>query len=266
LIIITGAVAAVLTSPAAAQQRGRLLRSDKSLGLSLTTGADFSSGHYGGPAKTRIVVVPFSLRASKGPIRVSATLPYLRLDGPANIVGGGEGGPIVIDPNAPTPRRVREGLGDVSLGLDFVIPGDGLAGFEVALGGRLKLPTSPTSEGLSTGRTDFGLVADISRPIGNVSPFLTLGYRMPGNPRGVDLRNTATVSAGTSITLGRLIAIGSYDYAGATTRLSFESHSLFGALAAPLGKQITLIGYGNVGLSRGAPDYGVGLLLTFKPK
>ena len=263
--IAAAAAASLLASPAAAQQQGALRR-DKSLGLSLTTGADFSSGRFGAAADTEILVVPLSLRARKGPIRFSATLPYLRLDGPANIVGGGEGGPIVIDPNAPTPRRVREGLGDLSLGLDFAIPPDDLAGFQVDLGVRLKLPTSARRRGLSTGETDIGLVADISRPIGNVSPFLTLGYRMPGDPEGFDLRNTATVSAGASVTLGRLVAIGAYDYAGATSRLGFESHSLFAALAAPVAKQVTLTGYGSVGLSRGAPDYGIGLLATFRAR
>jgi hypothetical protein len=263
--IAAAAAASLLASPADAQQQGALRR-DKSLGLSLTTGADFSSGRYGAPADTEILVVPLSLRARKGPIRLSATLPYLRLDGPANIVGGGEGGPIVIDPNAPTPSRVREGLGDLGLGVDFAIPPAGLAGFQVDLGVRLKLPTSSRSRGLSTGKTDIGVIVDISRPMGKVSPFLTLGYRMPGDPEGFDLRNTATVSAGASVTLGRLVAIGAYDYAGATSRLSFESHSLFGALAAPVARQITLTGYGSVGLSRGAPDYGVGLLMTFRAR
>lgn len=265
LAAIAAAAAALLASPAAAQQQD-VLRRDKSLGLSLTTGADFSSGDYGAPVDTEILVVPISLRARKGPVRISATLPWLRLDGPANIVGGGAGGPIVIDPNAPVPRRVREGLGDLSLGLDFAIPPAGLGGFQVDLGVRLKLPTSARRRGLSTGKTDIGLVADISRPLGKVSPFLTLGYRMPGDPAGFDLRNTATVSAGATVTLGRLVAIGAYDYAGAASRLSFESHSLFAALAAPVAKRATLTGYGSVGLSRGAPDYGIGLLVTFRTR
>lgn len=264
-IMVAAGMTLVIASPAAAQQGGALRR-DRSLGLSVTSGVDFSSGRYGAPARTDILVVPFSLRAKKGPIRVTATLPWLRLDGPANIVGGGEDGPIVIDPNAPAPRRVRQGLGDVALGFDYALPPDDLGGFEVALGVRLKLPTASRSRGLSTGKADFGIVADISRPIGKVSPFLTLGYRMPGDPDGFELRNAATVSAGTSATFGKLVAIGAYDYAGATSRLGFDSHSLFGALAAPLAKRVTLTGYGSVGLSRGAPDHGLGLLVTFRTR
>jgi hypothetical protein len=266
LSVFAAATAATLAAPALAQQQEIPLRRDKSIGLSITTGADFSSGSYGADEKTEILVVPLSLRLNKGPFRLSATLPYIRLDGPANIVGGGEGGPIVIDPGAPTPRRVREGLGDISLGFDFVVPPEGLGGFELDLGARVKLPTSERSKGLSTGKTDLGLIADLSRPMGVASPFLTLGYRMPGDPAGFDLRNTVTVSVGSSFTLGKLVAIGSYDYAGATSALSHDSHSLFAALASPVSKRLTITGYGNVGLSRGAADYGIGLLLTVRAR
>lgn len=259
--MIAAAIAALAASPSAAQQGGAL-RSDRSIGLSLTSGVDFSSGRYGGAVKTDILVVPLSVRARKGRIRASATLPWLRIKGPITIVGGGEDGPIVIDPNGPAPRRVREGLGDASFGLDYVIPSRGLGGIEVALGARFKLPIA--ARGLGTGKADFGLVADISRPIGKLSPFLTLGYRMPGDPSGFELRNSATVSAGTSVTFGKLVAIGSYDYSGATSPLSFDSHSVFGALSAPLTDRVVLTGYGTVGLSRGAPDHGLGLLLSFR--
>jgi hypothetical protein len=264
--ILGAALGSVFVTPAGAQQREAALRPDKALGLSVTTGLDFSSGDYGGPDKTRILVAPLSFRLSKGSFRVSATLPYLRLEGPANIVGGGESGPIVIDPTGLGPQRRRQGLGDLSLGVDYLVPAKALGGLELKLGARVKLPTSDPDDGLSTGKTDLALVADLSKPMGAVSPFVTLGYRMPGDPRGFDLRNTLAVSAGSSLTLGKLVAIGSYDYAGASSPLSFASHSLFTALARPLSKRATLIGYGNVGLSRGAADYGVGLLLTFRAK
>lgn len=264
--ILGTALATVLVTPAGAQQREAALRPDKALGLSVTTGVDFSSGDYGGADKTRILVAPLSFRLSKGSFRVSATLPYLRIDGPANIVGGGESGPIVIDPAGPGPQGLRRGIGDLSLGFDYVIPSKALGGLELKLGARVKLPTSDQDDGLSTGKTDLALVADLSKPIGNVSPFLTLGYRMPGDPQGFDLRNTLAVSAGSSFTMGKLVAIGSYDYAGASSPLSFESHSLFTAVARPLSKRATVIGYGNLGLSRGAADYGLGLLLTFRAK
>jgi hypothetical protein len=257
-------LAAAAAAPAAAQRQGHLLdRND--LGLSLTTGIDYSVGRYGGTADTRILVVPFSVRARAGAFRFSATLPYLRIDGPANIVGGGEGGPIVIDPNAGGPRSVRQGLGDITLGATYSLPAASLGGFDVDIGGRVKLPTADRSKGLTTGKTDVTATLDVSRTIGAATPFVTLGYRMPGKPAGLNLRNSVTTSLGSSFVLGKsLVAIVSYDYSGRTSALSYESHSFFGALAGKLTKRLLLTGYGTVGLSRGAPDYGVGLLVTAK--
>lgn len=261
---LAACVAAMGAMPAAAEdgndlQRDRLLGD---LGVTFTTGADYSVGDYGGRSNTRILVVPFSLRAKAGPFKLSATLPYLRIDGPGNIVGGGEGGPIIIDPNDPTPREVREGLGDVSLSAIYSLPGEALGGFEVDLGARVKLPTSSESKRLGTGKTDVAVSVDVARPIGNIAPFATVGYRMPGDPDGISLRNTFTTSVGTTVSLGSTTLIASYDYAGATTRQVADSHSLFGGVSVPVSDRFSLVGYGTGGLSEGAADFGVGLLLS----
>lgn len=262
LAALTGAF--VAASPAVAQQQTTSLEHDKSLGLSFTTGLDYSVGKYGGSTDTSILVVPFSVRTKAGGFRLSATIPYLRIDGPAYVVGGGDTGPIVINPNPTGLKTVRQGLGDLTLGATYTLPYD-LAGFDVDIGGRVKLPTADKSKGLSTGKTDVTGTLDISRTFGAATPFVTLGYRIPGKPAGLNLRNSFTASVGSSFVIGKsLIAIASYDYAERTSALSYDSHSLFGALAGNVTKRLLLTGYGTVGLSRGAPDYGVGLLVTAK--
>ncbi|HEX2763955.1 MAG TPA: hypothetical protein VHM92_08985 [Allosphingosinicella sp.] len=263
-LVIVALAASAVPAAATAQQADKPLGRDKSVGFSITSGVDFSVGSYGGPADTKILVAPLSFRGSTGSLRFSATLPYLRIDSPANIVGGGEQGPIIIDPNGSAPRTVREGLGDLSLAVTYALPKENLAGFEIDLTGRVKLPTASHREGLSTGKTDFGASVDISRTIGTATPFVTLGYRVPGDLAGFDLKNTVSASIGSGFTLGSVAAIASYDYSSATSALSEDSHSLFAALAAPLSKRLTLTGYGIAGLSNGAPDYGVGLLVTAK--
>jgi len=260
-LLLLGIVSA---APALAQQQDRAIDRSKPLGLSFTTGADYSVGDYGAAANTKILLVPFSLRATTGRLRLSATLPWLRIDGPGYIVGGAEGGPIVIDPNSPAPRTVRSGIGDVTFGATYGLLQQDKAGIDLDIGARVKLPTASRSKGLSTGKTDVSVSADISRSFGNVTPFVTLGYRMPGDPTGFDLKNSASVSVGSSFVAGKSVVIVSYDYSGRTSAFSDPSHSLFGALAVPVTKRITLTGYGTAGLSNGAPDYGVGMLLTLK--
>lgn len=237
---------------------------ESSVGLSFTTGLDFSSGDYGAGDKTRILVVPFNGRLTTGKLRLSATLPYLRIKGPGAVVGGGDGGPIVIDPDASLPVTTRSGLGDASLSVTYGLLRQDSAGFDLDVTGRVKLPTASRSKGLGTGKADFGVSAEAARTFGDVTPFVSVGYRMPGDPNGFNLRNSVTASAGSSFAAGSTVLIGSYDYSGRTSANSFDSHSLFGAVSAPVADRLNLTGYGTAGLSEGAPDYGVGVLVTLK--
>jgi hypothetical protein len=230
-------------------------------GFSLSTGIDYSSGDYGQTEKTEILVVPLSARVKAGWIRLSATLPYLRIDSPGGVVIGPDGTPL---PGVPTASGVREGLGDLSLAATASLPPAMLGGLHIDLTGRVKLPTSKDSDGLGTGETDYTVAADISYPIGNIAPFVTIGYRMPGDPEGFELRNSIRTSVGTSVVLGRMVAIASYDYARASSPLAEDAHELFGALNGPLNKQLNWTLYGIAGMSEGSPDAGVGALITFK--
>jgi len=218
-------------------------------GLTATTGVD-----------TEILIVPLSLRYKTGDLRFSATIPWLRIDGSSAIVGDGNGG-VVLDPNAP--RTVRSGLGDVNLGAAWALPEDRL-GFGLELSGRVKLPTAKASRGLGTGKTDFTVGAELSKSIGPVTPFVSVGYRMPGSPAGITLHNAWTGSAGASLAMGKTVLIASYDYREATSQLSRDSEELFGAVSTPLTGRLNLTLYGSAGLAKGAPDVGVGSMVGLR--
>ena len=233
---------------------------DDNQSFTATTGIDFSSGSYGTDSKTDILVVPVSLRYQTGGLRLSATLPWLRIEGSSAVVGDGSGG-VVIDPNAP--RTTRSGLGDLSLGASYMIPEETL-GFGLDLSARVKLPTASESKNLGTGKTDFTVGAEVSKTFGTVTPFVSVGYRMPGDPAGFALNNAWNASAGASFAMGKTIFIASYDYRESTSPLSDDSHEVFGAVSLPLNDQLNFTLYGTGGLSDGAPDYGVGAMMTAK--
>lgn len=255
-----------LTAAPAAAQDQMALETRDAFRLSFTTGADTSVGDYGAFQETNILVVPFSLRAKRGPFRLAVTIPYLRIDGPGGIVaaGGGESGPIIINPFAPVAREVRKGFGDLNLGVTWSLPSTLPGGLEIDVTARIKLPTSARRKALGTGKTDYMIMAEVSRRVGIVTPFVTLGYRMPGDPAGADLRNLVTGSVGASVPLGEIVAIASYDYSGASSRLSRPSQSFFAALSGPIGDRLSLTTYGTVGLTEGAPNYGLGVLVSFR--
>jgi hypothetical protein len=262
LLLTPEIAAAQSTSPAAggveiADERGRR----EPLSLSASAGIDYSRGEYGADEKTSLLVVPLSVRAGVGGLRVSATLPYLRIDSPGNVVSGGPGGPIIVDPNAPSTRDVRKGFGDLSLGAAYGIP---FAGLDLDLSARVKLPTSARLKSLGTGKTDVAVRGELSKSIGTWTPFASVGYRFLGDPAEVDLRNSVSTSVGTIKQLGSTVLVASYDYARATTAAVDDAHELFAAVSGRLTDRVNLTTYGIAGLSEGSPEFGVGLLVTLK--
>jgi len=228
--------------------------------LTATTGVDYSSGDYGTSVDTNILVVPMSLRYKTGDFRLTATLPWLRIDGSSAIVGNGSGG-IIIDPNAP--RTTRSGLGDLTVGAAYMIPEEKL-GFGLDLSARVKVPTASRSKSLGTGKVDVTVSAELSKTFDIFTPFATVGYRMPGDPSGIDLHNGWTASGGVSAALGKSVLIASYDYRESISDLARDSHELFGAFSTPFADRLTFTLYGTGGLSKGAPDYGVGSMISVK--
>lgn len=262
LFALLSIVCSVSALPAAAQVKNMAeSKATQPYNLSFSTGADYSSGSYGGTTKTKIFVAPISLALKTDMFRLSASVPYLRIDGAGGVVLGANGRPL---PGVPAAAGVRSGLGDLSLAGTVSLPPESLGGFNVDLTGRVKFPTSKRSEQLGTGKTDYSVSTDISYPIGNWAPFVTLGYRMPGDPAGVNLKNTFNSSVGTSVALGRAVVIVSYDYSEASSPLAKDAQELFGAVSAPATDRINLTAYGIAGLSDGSPDYEAGLLLTVK--
>lgn len=249
------AACAMLCLPAVA-----LAKASAGDGVAVTVGGDFSTGSYGSDTKTDILVVPASVRYRKGNLRLTATVPWLQITGSSAVVADGNGG-VVIDPDAP--RTSRSGIGDMSVGAAYSVP-EAKLGVGIEFGAKIKLPTGSRAKALGTGKVDFALSTELSKTFGDFTPFVGVGYRIPGRPQGADLRNTWSLSAGTSLAVGKSILIASYDYREASSPLVSDSHELFGAFSTPLSSRLTLTLYGSGGLSQGAAAYGVGSSLSMK--
>lgn len=233
--------------------------SNSGISLAASVGTDYSSGDYGAEEKTEVILLPLILRARTGNLAVSSSITYIRMEGPADVVIGPDGEQV---PGVPTSGGLREGLSDLSLGASYTFRGEEPVGPQLTLSGRVKLPTSKKSAQLSTGKVDYSVRGEVSAPIGAFTPFASIGYRILGDPQGVDLRNGLTASFGASVSLGRQVVIASVDYASSTSASTEDSRSLFTGFSIPVGARLNLTGYSVVGLSESTPDYGVGLLIT----
>lgn len=247
-----------------AVQRGTDEDRTRDTGISLAVGGAYSTGDYGTARNTDIWTVPVVARYRTGGLRLSASLPWMSIKSDGTLFTGIDSTPLVVAPGITSTRRHRRGLGDLTIGAAYDLPGLTSAGLDLELSGRVKLPTASDRSQLSTGKTDYAFGAQISKPIGRLVPFVSGTYRIFGDSGPWNLRNGMAASAGASYVLpGRATIVASYDYARAASRFISDSHELFGGVSVPIARTpLRLTAFGTTGLSRGAADASAGLSLT----
>jgi hypothetical protein len=247
--------AALATAPAAAQGL---------TGLSISAGIDYTTGDYGSAADTEIVSFPVTGKLELGPWAVALTIPYIRIDGPGDVVGGG----VVTKKGkerGTTTSTETSGLGDIVGAVTFTLPTPP-ATPTIDLTGKIKIPTASESKNLGTGEFDYTAQVDVLQRIGPVTPYGTLGYRILGEPDGVDLNNQVLIGVGASVDLSRSFTAGlSLDYRTSSTDQADDPAEATPYVTWSLAPAFKLNVYGLVGLSDGSPDYGGGLKLILAP-
>ena len=163
---VLAAAALGCAAPAAAQDEKADADAASDTSVSLATGLDYSSGKYGSVRATDILVALTDVTLKTGDFQFTAALPYITITGPAFLVVGAGGVPIVVNPGR-TADKERKGLGDLNFSTTYSVPSELTGDFQVDLTGRIKLATGEQSQGLSSGETDFGFSVDVSRQIGN---------------------------------------------------------------------------------------------------
>jgi len=266
--------------------------SSASTSTRLKTGMDFSSGDYGLQEDTEMLYIPVTLSYETLPWLVSITVPYLRIDGPGGIIGGGDGGAIVRPGSGqggggdggqghghghghgngpgnghekPTEGHISEqGLGDViiraSYALDTLMDTSSL----VDVTAKVKLATADEERELGTGKNDYSLQLDVARTIGKFTPYGSLGYKFMGNPDEYDLDNIWFASAGFDYRLNPAVTLGTaIDLREATSSSTEGMKEWMAYLNWKPAKSWSINGYGVAGFSDGSPDTAVGIQVTY---
>jgi len=258
------AAALACAMPAAARDAKSETDAASDTSVSLASGLDYSSGKYGSLRATDITVALSDVTLKTGDFQFTAALPYITITGPAFLVVGAGGVPIVVNPGR-TADKERRGWGDLNVSGTYSVPSTLTDDFQVDLTGRIKLATGDQNQGLSSGETDFGFAVDVSRQIGIWAPFVSFGYRVPGTPTAYSLVSAPSFSVGTSLQLGdHFLAIMSYDFDGTISSTLADSQQLFGSISWVATDSLTFTTYGEYGVSSGAPRGGGGLLASWK--
>lgn len=223
----------------------------------LASGVDYSVGHYGAAVDTTVWSVPVDLKAQIGRLRLQASLPYVFIDGPGQIVGG----VIVSAPNSTTTTS-RSGFGDLNLSGAYLVTRENGALPSIELGGGVKIPTAKTTIG--TGKADYSVNASFYKTVARGTMlFGSVGYSWLGSPAAYQLENGLTASGGinfrpasnqnygVSLAYREPIAVDRKGQAVVSPYMTYRFSKLLG---------LTL--YGVAGLNDASPRLGAGLRIT----
>jgi len=227
--------------------------------LSLSAGSDFSSGSYGLAQSTKVLSNTLLIKYEADRWSVGVTLPYLRTDGPGNVIPGigGVGNLAASEP------VVRTGVGDVIAAASYDPVSLPKSGTYITATGKVRFGTAPVSRGLGTGQNSYYLQLEaIQRIVGDLDAIASFGRRFGGGSPDIPLRNVWYGSIGANYKFSKEFSGG----------LSFDRRQPLSGTSGPE-REVTLYmkyritpdwsvrPYIVTGFATGSPSIGGGLVL-----
>ena len=206
------ACAAALMTLAVSAQGAQEVQDDGSYRTLVSVGVGRFTGDYGQAEDTTLDVLSLNARWFFKRAEVQVSLPYLRIDGAAD-VRWVDGQPVAVtDGLLPGDQRKESGLGDVVVrGEYYLHTGTSTSPWIIGLV-RVKLPTGSEARGLGTGATDVETGIGLIQRHGPISWLADVGYIFVGSDGGIDTRNELRLGAGASLPFGRDERSSSYVY------------------------------------------------------
>jgi hypothetical protein len=225
--------------------------------LSVNLGFDYSSGSYGAQTKTETWALPVSLKYRTDIWSLRLSTAWLQVKGAGNVTP--EGDPL----NATRSAATTEGMGDTTASLTYNLVDERSHWAGLDIGAKIKFGTADASKSLGTGKNDYTLHAELSKPLSNWTPFLSLGYKWKGDPATINYRNVWLGSIGTDVRITSTLSFGgSYDWQQAVTPTSSPISEALLYLNFRLSSASKLNLYAVGGFSNASPDWGSGFIFT----
>ncbi|NNF41125.1 MAG: hypothetical protein HKN64_07080 [Woeseiaceae bacterium] len=236
------------------------LADDSNLTVHWSTGFEVSSGTYGGSEDIEDLYVPMTARVDYERLSFALTVPYLSVRAPAGTIVTSPGDEPVSGAGQLT---TESGLGDIIASVTaFDVFYSARHDISLDLTGQLKLGTADDSKGLGTGEQDFTLRADLLKFYDRVTLMGSAGYKLRGDPAGLDLENTALGSVGGVYSISRASRVGLvYDYRESALQGGDAVSEVSVFLSRRLNDAWRVQVYGFTGFGDSSADWGAGILL-----
>jgi len=241
----------------------------------------YTSGSYGTDTRTNIFYLPFSVKRLFPDGDITLVIPYVSIEGTGAVrlvdgVGtrtsssqGGGNGTGKGKKVAETPQATASsssGLGDVILRGRYYLVEETSSIPLIALTARVKMPTASADDGLGTGEFDEGLGVELTKKLSaRWRWFVDGGYTFIGDPEGVNFRNRWWYDIGAGYDVNQKWNLSLYyeEYRAVVTTVNNARDLFFTALFKPT-SDLRSSGSLLVGLSNGAPNYGLTAGLSYR--
>ncbi len=251
--VVTIAVFLLMGADAGAQ--------DNAADLRVSTGIEYSIGEYGGSGDIEEIYVPFTFRAGFERVGLRLTVPWLSVTAPEDTVITEPG----TEPLPGSGATVTEsGLGDMigAFTLYDLYVSDN-ADFVIDVTGKIKFATADEAKGLGTGENDYTVQIDAYRFFDRVSLQGTAGYRLRGDPPGIDLNDVLLASVGGAYLASADTLVGMYfDYRESAISGMEDIQELSGFASFRLSREWRMDLYAFTGLTDSSTDFGGGILFS----
>jgi hypothetical protein len=236
----------------------------------VTSGVDYSSGMYGESRATDVLAVPMTAKYVNGRWSFRASIPYLSVDGPANVAivdeGGGDsdggGGDVIGGPGAR--RASRSGFGDTTLAATYSFNRLGGTRAYFDLTGKLRLPSGDEDRGLGTGATDVITEGELGGAFRWGGAYVSVARRFLGDSDRFTREDGWQVSGGGWLSHGK-DEVGAYwTWRDASVRRFDDPQEVGAYVSRRLTPHWKVQLSANAGLSDASPDLGTAVSFTYR--
>lgn len=231
--------------------------------LSVSIGAEYTTGEYGATTRTDIWYFPLMLSYETERWFGWLTIPYLMVEGPGDVVilGAGMGGRRSTTATT-TARRTESGLGDIVAGTSYRVLTQTETRPALDLTGKLYFGTADETQGLGTGENDYAVQLGLSKHLSVLDLTATAGYLVTGDPEGIQYEDVFYGRLEVERGFGRNSVGLAFDAQQAATPDGDAPARITGYLSVRPGQHARLTGYLLKGLSDASPDWGAGVTFS----
>jgi hypothetical protein len=210
-------------------------------------GGGYTTGDFGTTTRSNLFYVAPTLGYVSSSWDVSVTLPYLVQ---SNRTKDQTGANIVSSSTA-------TGVGDVILRGGGVLVHERESGFSLDGGLALKLPAASESNGLGTGKTDYGASAGMHQRIGRFKVSVFGGYIKVGDPAGLNYSDSPSFGGGVSGIFGKTNVSVWFEARRSIIPGATNPQEIYISLFHVLNRKMALKEGAFFGLNKGGPDFGL---------